>query len=116
VRPVQTTKLLKIYRIATAGLLALLAVMPWIFRANVIFATVATAVIAAFLTMIAFQVQRLHLLERTVAKLDQLLALLRETKRALSPAESKRLQLELEQIRASLLHNRAMKSRARDAR
>jgi hypothetical protein len=112
----QPAKLLKIYRVATVGLFALLAAMPWIFRGNVIFATIATAVIAVFLTMIAFQVQRLHLLERTIAKLDQLLALLRETKRALTPAESKRLQLELEQIRASLLHDRAMKSRARDAR
>ena len=40
--------------------------------------------------LIAFQVERLRMLARTIAKLDELLELLRDTKRELSPTESKR--------------------------
>jgi len=59
--------------------------------------------------MIAFQVQRLRMLTRTIAKLDELLELLRDTKRELSPTESKRLQQELAEIRARLLQDSSLK-------
>jgi hypothetical protein len=59
--------------------------------------------------MIAFQVQRLRMLTRTIAKLDELLELLWDTKRELSPTESKRLQQELAEIRARLLQETSLK-------
>jgi hypothetical protein len=59
--------------------------------------------------MIAFQLQRLRMLTRTIAKLDELLELLWDTKRELSPTESKRLQQELAEIRARLLQETSLK-------
>ncbi len=82
--------ILRIYRITSAVLIGLLALMPFIFRSNIIFATSATTVVTLVLILTAFQVQRLHMLTRTIAKLDELLELLRNTKRELSPLESKR--------------------------
>jgi len=49
------------------------------------------------------------MLARTIAKLDELLSLLRDTKRELSPTESKRLQQELAEIRARLLQDSSLK-------
>jgi hypothetical protein len=92
--------MLRIYKITSVVLLALLALMPLIFRRHIIFATFPTIVIALILIVIAFQVQRLRLLSRAIAKLDELLELLRDTKGALSTTESKRLQQELAEIRA----------------
>jgi hypothetical protein len=59
--------------------------------------------------MIAFQVQRLRMLTRTVAKVDELLELLWDTKRELSPTESKQVQRELTLIRARLLQESSFK-------
>jgi hypothetical protein len=59
--------------------------------------------------MIAFQVQRLRMLTRTIAKLDELLELLWDTKRELSPTESKQVQRELTLIRARLLQESSFK-------
>jgi hypothetical protein len=101
--------MLRIYRITSVVLLALLALMPLIFRRHIIFATFPTIVIALVLIVIAFQVQKLHVLARTIAKLDELLELLRDTKRALSPTESKRIQQELAEIRARLLRDNSLK-------
>jgi hypothetical protein len=95
--------MLKIYRIASVVLLVFLALMPLIFRRHIIFATSATTVITLVLILIAFHVQRLRLLVRTISKLDELLELLRRSKRELSPIESKQLEQELAQIRSSLL-------------
>ena len=50
---------------------------------------------------------------RTIAKLDELLELLRDTKRELSPTESKRLQQELAEIRARLLLDSSFKRPSR---
>ena len=83
--------MLRIYRITSVVLLALLALMPLIFRQHIIFATFATTVVTLVLIFIAFQVQRLLMLTRTIAKLDELLKLLRDTKRALSPVNRSRL-------------------------
>jgi pyruvate/2-oxoglutarate/acetoin dehydrogenase E1 component len=44
---------------------------------------------------IAFQIQRLRMLARTIAKLDELLEVVRETKRKLSRTESKQIEQEL---------------------
>jgi hypothetical protein len=66
-------------------------------------------VITLVLIIIAFQVQRFRLLARTIAKLDELLNLLRDTKRELSPTESKQLQQELVQTRARLLQDSPLK-------
>ena len=65
--------MLKTYKIACVVLLIFLALMPLIFWRHIIFATFATTVIALVLIVIAFQVQKLHLLVRTVTKLDDLL-------------------------------------------
>jgi hypothetical protein len=59
--------------------------------------------------MIAFQVQRLRMLTRTIAKLDELLELLRDTMREFSPTESKQVQRELTLIRARLLRESSFK-------
>jgi low affinity Fe/Cu permease len=101
--------MLKTYRIASVVLLVLLALMPLIFRQHIIFATSATTVITLVLILIAFQVQRLRLLVRTISKLDELLELLRQTKRELSPIESKQLAEELAQIRFRLLQDSSLK-------
>ena len=57
------------------------------------------------LILIAFQIQRLRMLARTIAKLDELLEVVRETKRKLSRTESKQIEQELAQIRARLLRD-----------
>jgi hypothetical protein len=106
---VKTSVTLRIYRVTTFVLLAALALMPFIFRSNIMFATSATTVITLVLILIAFQVQRLRMLARTIAKLDQLLDLLRNTKRQLSPTESKQLMQELVQIRMRLLREGSLK-------
>ena len=103
--------MLRIYRITSVVLLALLALMPLLFRRHVILATFATTVLALVLIVIAFQVQKLQLLVRTIAKLDELLELFRDTKRELSPTESKQLQQELAQIRMRLLQEESLKGR-----
>jgi low affinity Fe/Cu permease len=90
-------------------LIGLLALMPLIYWRDLIFATSATTVITLVLILIAFQVQRLRMLTRTIAKLDELLELLRDTKRELSPTESKQVQRELAQIRARLLQDSSLK-------
>jgi low affinity Fe/Cu permease len=72
--------------------------MPLLFWRHIIFATFATTAVMLVLILIAFQTQRLRMLARTNAKLDELLELLRDTKRELSPSESKRLQQELAEI------------------
>jgi len=95
--------MLRIYRITSVVLLALLALMPLLFRRHIIFATSATVVLTLVLMLIAFQVQRLRMLARMIAKLDDLLNMLRNTKHELSSTESKRLQQELSKIRAELL-------------
>lgn len=69
----KSSTVLKTYRIACIVLLVLLALMPLIFRRHIIFATCATTVIALVLMLIAFQVQKLQLLVRTITKLDELL-------------------------------------------
>jgi DNA-binding transcriptional MerR regulator len=66
-------------------------------------------VVTLVLILIAFQVQRLRMLTRTIAKLDELLELLRDTRRELSPTESRRLQQELAEIRARLLQENSVK-------
>jgi low affinity Fe/Cu permease len=106
---VKTSTLLRIYRIAIVVLLVVLALMPLIYQRHIAFATSATVVVTLVLILIAFQVQRLRMLADTIAKLDELLELLRDTKRALSPIESKQLQRELEEIRARLLRDRSLK-------
>jgi low affinity Fe/Cu permease len=90
-------------------LLGLLALMPFIFWRNIIFATSATMVVTLVLILIAFQVQRLRMLARMIAKLDELLELLRDTKRELSPLESKQLMQQLAEIRARLLQDHSLK-------
>ena len=80
--------MLRIYRITSVVLLALLALMPLLFWRHIIFATFATTVVTLVLILIAFQTQRLRMLARTIAKLDELLEVLRDTKRELSPTES----------------------------
>jgi hypothetical protein len=101
--------LLRIYRITSAVLLGLLALMPVIFWRNIIFATLATTVITLVLILIAFQVRQLRMLAGTIAKLEELLELLRDTRRELSPAESKQVQRELTLIRARLLQESSFK-------
>jgi hypothetical protein len=49
------------------------------------------------------------MLVRTIAKLDELLEVLRDTKRALSPLESKQVMQELAEIRARLLQEKSLK-------
>jgi low affinity Fe/Cu permease len=78
-----------------------------------IFATFGTTVITLVLIVIAFQVQRLRMLARTIAKLDELLELLRDTKRELSPAESKQIEEELTEIRVRLLQDSSLKRPSR---
>jgi hypothetical protein len=70
-------------------------------------------VVTLVLIVIAFQIQRLGMLARTIAKLDELLELLRDTKRALSPLESKQLMQELAEIRARLLQESSFKRPSR---
>ena len=105
----KTSTMLRTYRITSVVLLALLALMPLIFRRNMIFATSATIVVTLVLIFIAFQVQQLRMLTRTIAKLDELLELLRDTRRELSPTESKQIQRELTLIRARLLRDNSLK-------
>jgi hypothetical protein len=66
-------------------------------------------VITLVLILIAFQVQRLRLLVRTISKLEELLELLRRSKGEFSPIESKQLEEELAQIRSSLLQDSSLK-------
>jgi low affinity Fe/Cu permease len=101
--------MLRIYRITSVVLLALLGLMPLLFWRHIIFATFATTVVTLVLILIAFQTQRLRMLARTIAKLDELLEVLRDTKRALSPLESKQLTQELAEIRARLLRDSSLK-------
>ncbi len=101
--------MLKIYRIASGVLIMLLAATALIFRANLLFATFATTVVAVLLILIAFQVQKLQLLVRTLAKLDELLELLRKAKPGLSSTESKKLSEELGQLRSRLLQDSSLK-------
>ena len=101
--------MLRIYRITSVVLLALLALMPLLFWRNIIFATFATTVVTLVLILIAFQTQRLRMLARAIAKLDELLEVLRDTKRALSPLESKQVMQELAEIRARLLQEKSLK-------
>lgn len=101
--------MVRICRITSVVLLALLALMPLIFRRHIIFATLATTVVTLVLILIAFQTQRLRMLARTIVKLDELLSLLQDTKRELSPTESKRLEQELAEIRARFLRDSSLK-------
>jgi hypothetical protein len=101
--------MLRIYRITSIVLIVLLAATALIFRGNIIFATFATTVVTVLLLLIAFQVQRLQLLVRTIAKLDELLELLRKTKPGLSSIESKQLTEELARIRVRLLQDNSLK-------
>lgn len=101
--------MLRIYRITSVVLIVLLAATALIFRGNIIFATFATIVVTVLLLLIAFQVQRLQMLVRTIAKLDELLELLRKTKLGLSSIESKQLTEELAQIRSRLLQDSSFK-------
>lgn len=101
--------ILRILRITSAVLIVLLALMLLIYRRHIIFATIATTVLMLVLILIAFQVQRLRMLGRTIAKLDELLELLRDTKREPSPLESKQLHQELALIRARLLRDSSLK-------
>jgi low affinity Fe/Cu permease len=101
--------MLRIYRITSAVLIGLLALIPFIYRHNIIFATFTTIVVTLVLIVIAFQTQRLRMLARTIAKLDELLELLRDTKRELSPSESKQVMQELAEIRARLLRDNSLK-------
>jgi len=105
----KTSTMLRIYRITSLVLIAALASMPLIYRHHIIFATSATTVVTLVLILIAFQAQRLRMLARSIAKLDELLELLRDTKRELSPTESKQLMQELAQIRARLLQDSSLK-------
>jgi hypothetical protein len=105
----KTPTMLRIYWITSVVLIALLALLPFIFRHNIIFATSATTVVTLVLILIAFQAQRLWLLARTISKLDELLELLRDTKRELSPTESNQVMQELAQIRARLLQDDSLK-------
>ena len=109
----KTSSMLRIYRITSVVLLALLALMPLIFRRHILFATFATTVVTLVLIVIAFQVQRLWMLGHAIAKLDALLEFLRDTKRELSPTESKQVEQELAQIRARLLHDSSLKCPSR---
>ena len=101
--------MLRIYRITSVVLLAVLALMPLIYRRNIIFATFATTAVALVLILMAFRTQRLRMLARTIAKLDELLEVLRDTKRELSSNESKQIEQELAQIRARLLQESSLK-------
>jgi hypothetical protein len=85
------------------------ALLPLLFRRHIIFATFATMVVTFVLILIAFQTQQLRMLRRTIAKLDELMELIRDTKRALSRTESKQLMLELAEIRARLLRDNSLK-------
>jgi low affinity Fe/Cu permease len=105
--------MLRIYRITSVVLLALLALMPLLFWRHIIFATFATTVVTLVLILIAFQTQQLRMLARTIAKLDELLSLLQDTKRELSPSESKRLHQELAEMRARLLQDSPLKRPSR---
>jgi hypothetical protein len=96
----------------TFVLLAVLALMPLIYRRNIIFATSATVVVTLVLILIAFQVQRSRMLADTIAKLDELLNLLRNSKYELSVTESKRFARELEEIRAGLLRESSLKGKS----
>ena len=69
----KTSTTLWIYRGICVVLLVVLALIPLIYRRHVVFATSATMVISLVLILIAFQVQRLRMLARTIAKLDELL-------------------------------------------
>ena len=107
----QTTKVLTVYRITSGVLLLALIALPFVFRSNPIFATVVSTILTLTLVVIAFQMQRLHTLERVLSKLDELLKLLREAKRPLTLTESQQLQQQLEQVRATLLQDRSMKGK-----
>jgi hypothetical protein len=66
-------------------------------------------VVTLLLIFIAFQVRQLQMLTRTIAKLDELLELLRDTRRELSPTESNQIQRELTLLRARLLRESSFK-------
>ncbi len=100
---------LRIYRTTSVVLLALLALMPLLFWHDIIFATFVTTVITLILILIAFQTQRLRMLAHTLAKLDELLELLRDTRRELSPTESRQIQRELTRVRARLLRENSLR-------
>lgn len=105
----KTSAVLRIYKVTSVLLLVVIALLPLIYRSHIIFATCATTVVTLVLILIAFQTQRLRMLARTIAKLDELLELLRDTKRELSPLESKQLMQELAEIRAGLLQDSSLK-------
>ncbi len=105
----KTSTLLKFYKAMTFVLLVPLILLPFIFRRNIIFATSATVLITFLLILIAFQVQRLQVLMRALDKLDELLDLLRNAKRTLSPAEAQQITRELEQIRFRLLRDNSLR-------
>jgi hypothetical protein len=104
-RIVKTSTLLRVYKVTSLVLLVPLILLPFIFRRNIIFATSATVGITFLLLFIALHVQRLQMLARTIGKLNELLELLRDAKRTLSPSESKQVTRELEQIRFCLLED-----------
>ena len=83
--------------------------MPLIYRRHIIFATSATTVLTLVLILISFQVQRLRMLAQTIAKLDELLQLLRNPRHELSPTELKRMERELTLIRARLLRENSLR-------
>jgi hypothetical protein len=64
---VKTSAILRLYRLTSIALLVVLALMPLIFRHNIIFATFATTVTALVLMLIAFRVQKLQLLLRATS-------------------------------------------------
>lgn len=107
----KTSVTLRIYRITCVVLLVLLALMPLIYRRHIIFATAASTLLTLALILIAFQVQRLHILARTIAKLDELLRLLEPTRDHLSASESQRLYRELSEIRMALLRDQSLRIR-----
>ena len=102
----KTSTMLRIYRVTCVVFLVVLALMPLIYQRYIVFAT---AVITLVLILIAFQVQRLRMLARTIAELDELLRLLEPTRDHLSPSESQRLHRELSQIRAALLRDESFR-------
>jgi len=76
----------------------------------ILHAEVAAFVAGQFADRVVFgETQRLRMLADAIAKLDELLELLRDTKRDLSPIESKQVQQELEEIRARLLQDTSPK-------
>jgi hypothetical protein len=106
---VKTSTLLRVYKVTSLVLLVPLILLPFIFRRNIIFATSATVAITFLLLFTPLHVQRLQMLARTIGKLNELLELLRDAKRTLSPSESKQVTRELEQIRFCLLEDNSFR-------